>query len=219
MGLEFGPFNEVFEKGELNVPGHLVLMNVTRSEETTVVIRRIETALAHSAADEGLRRLLNDVNWRPHLAAAIAVWMLEDPLPYLPLVWGAIRAGSWVSPQLLVVAADRDPDFDRTAQKRLTELCAVQPPRGLTSAERHSATGPACGRGRSAKEASAILEVAAGKPWLAGAASDPALRELVAGDIDGGGQIASFWGHRVRDMLDGLRLRAALPRPAAQAGP
>lgn len=207
MELEYGPFNTVFERGELKVPGHLVLMNVTQPELTAIVVRRIEVALTMNGADESLRRLLADANWRPHLVAAVAVWMLEDPSPYLPLMWNAVTAGSWVSPQLLAVLAVRDPDFDRMAQQRLLERCVVGLPEGLAPAERHSATGPSSSRGRSAKEASALLELAAGRPWVQAVASAPELQEMVTRDVDNGGKITAFWGSRVRGILDELGLR------------
>src|SRR5436190_18435423 len=78
MSIEdkFGPFARVFEKGELEVPGHLELLGLN-SSGAQIVIDRIVVAMKIGDTQRWLTALLHDVNWRPHLVGAIA--LLLDP--------------------------------------------------------------------------------------------------------------------------------------------
>lgn len=202
---EFGPFEPAFSRGELPVPGHLCLLSLMTPSETLVVIDRIRVGLDDPGRDAALHALLGDADWRPHLVAAVALLLIDDPRPFLPDLWSAVRSGSWVSPQLLAVAAVRDPCFPNMAAARETEGFEVRPPSGLTPAERHSATGPASVPRRSAKELSAFLALcdatSHGAAWAAHVRGDAELQRLLAADVDRGGDIATRWLAGVRQIL------------------
>ena len=205
MPPDFGPFTQVFEPGELRVPGHLCLLNLWKPDETLIVIRRIQYALAQPGHDPALRKLLGDVNWRPHLVAAVTLLLLDTPQPYIGNLWSAVGAGSWVTPQLLAVAAVRDPDFLATAATRASHGFPVVPPAGLSPPERHSATGPSSTPQRSAKELSAVLAMCdatgQGASWAHRIRANPDMARLLEADIDRGGDIAVRWLTSLRDIL------------------
>jgi hypothetical protein len=186
----FGPFEPAFGSGELTVPGYLCLLNLMAPSETLVVIDRIRVGLDDPRRDAALHALLGQVDWRPHLVAAVALLLVEDSRPFLADLWSAVRAGSWVSPQ---------------PAARETEGFVVRPPIGLTSAERHSATGPASVPQRSAKELSAFVALcdatSQGAAWAAHVRAEPELQRLIAADVDRGGDIATRWLARVRQIL------------------
>lgn len=202
---DFGPFQPAFGLGEPSAPGYLCLLHAGDPDETRFVVDRIRVALDGSGRDAALHALLRDVNWRPHLVAAVALLLIEDPGPFLADLWAAVRAGSWVTPQLLAVAAVRDPDFLKLAAAREAEGFEVRPPSGLPPPERHSATGPASGPQRSAKELSAFVALcdatSQGAAWAARVRADPELQRLLAADVDRGGDIATRWLAGVRRIL------------------
>jgi hypothetical protein len=202
---DFGPFEPAFALGELPVPRYLCLLNLRAPSETLVVIDRIRVGLDDPRRDAALHALLGQIDWRPHLVAAVALLLVEDPRPFLADLWSAVRAGSWVSPQLLAVAAVRDPNFLTMAAARETEGFVVRPPIGLTPAERHSATGPASVPRRSAKELSALVALcdatSQGAAWAAHVRAEPELQRLIAADVDRGGDIATRWLASVRQIL------------------
>lgn len=204
---KFGPFARVFDRGELRVPGHLVLMNTTKPEETAVVVRRIEGVLQAGGYEGGLRALLSDVNWRPHLVGAVAMVLMDDPLPFVAGLWQAVRHGSWMSPQLLLVLSAVDPDFWSACDDRAACWFDIQrPPGAMSAAAAHSARGPGNVSSRAGKELSALVAIAeeasAGAAWLARVQGDPRCEATLAADIDKAGQIVRFWGAGMRTSLD-----------------
>ncbi len=202
---DFGPFEPAFGLGEPSAPGYLCLLNATNPDETRFVFDRIRVALGDPGRDGALRSLLGQPNWRPHLVAAVALLLIDDPGPFLADLWSAVRAGSWVTPQLVAVAAVRDPGFIAMAAVREAERFEVRPPLGMTAAQRHSATGPESVPRRSAKELSAFVALcdatSQGADWAARVRADPQLQQVLATDTDGGGRIATRWLARVRQVL------------------
>ena len=117
---EFGPFETVFARGSLSVPGYLPLLNLCGGE-VQVVLKRIDGAIDESTnPGRYIRRLLQDVNWRMHLVGAVAILLSrdEESLPVDDL-WGAFDAGSWVAPQLAVTAFFSDKEFVQRARARV----------------------------------------------------------------------------------------------------
>lgn len=202
---DFGPFEAVFSLGELPVPGHLPLLNLLTPKRTLVVVDRIRVGLDDPGRDVALHALLTYINWRTHLVAAVALLLIDDPRPFLADLWSAVRAGSWVTPQLLAVAAVRDPGFLSMAAAREADGFQVCPPISLTWAERHSATGPASVAQRSAKELSAWVALceatSQGAAWVARVRADPELQRLLATDVDRGGDIARRWLADIRRIV------------------
>lgn len=185
MALEelFGPFTHVFEKGELEVPGHLELLGLN-SSGVQVVIDRIVVAINAGDSQRWLTALLHDVNWRPHLVGAIA--LIVDQTLDSNLLWDAIDRGSWVIPQLVVVAAHVDPRFRERIRERVDAQCPVAVPSGLSPVERHSATGPEGQTDRSAKMLASILAMSTEFPdlaeWRAHILEDDRARAMLAVD-------------------------------------
>lgn len=121
MTLADGAFASLFQKGELDVPAYLTLLNLGPGAD--VAVARIETALTHETAPADRLALFEPINWRPHLVAGVAI--LVDVAHGVPVreedlraLWYAIDRGSWVSPQLLVVAFFGDPDFGSALRER-----------------------------------------------------------------------------------------------------
>ncbi len=114
----YGPFAPVFESGELDVPGHVCLLNLGHESHARTVIGRVRDALAAEEPGPWVERMLGQPNWRPHLVAAVA-YLADDArrLAIEPL-WRRLEDGSWVSPQLAVAAFFVDPAFPERFRAR-----------------------------------------------------------------------------------------------------
>jgi hypothetical protein len=201
---EFGPFASVFQRGELDVPGHLELLHL-HDDGAQVVISRIEQALAIMDPTPSIRALLGSPNWRPHLVAAIAMLLQEGPPCCIDALWGAIDAGSWVTPQLVVAAMFLDTGFSTAARTRVADGCVIRPPVAMSPADQHSATEPSGTAVHSAKLTASLLAVSAHVPalssWRASISDDREVQELLARDIDHSDRIATDWlTHLVRQF-------------------
>jgi hypothetical protein len=191
---EFGPFAAVLKlPGE---PAPLVLLSM-RSAATAAVIDRIERALSADDAARGAAALFASPDWRPHLVGAVALILDADRRLGPSMLWNAVDAGSWVTPQLVAAAYLVDPSFPDRLQERIDARCAVAMPAKLSPAERHRATGPATAEQRSAKLLMSLLSVGRRVPVLAGrlaaAARRPDLAALQVDDRDNSGNIAENW--------------------------
>jgi hypothetical protein len=185
MSIEerFGPFARVFEKGELEVPGHLELLGL-HSSGAQIVIDRIVAAMKLGDTQRWLVALLHDVNWRPHLVGAIT--LLLDPTLDSSVVWDPIDRGSWVIPQLVVTAAHVDPRFRERVRERVDAQCPVIVPSGLSPVERHSATGPERHVQRSGKMLASMLAMSVEfgdlAEWRVRVQQDERSKQLLAAD-------------------------------------
>jgi len=171
------------------------------------VAEEIGVSARQAGADVALRDLLRDRNWRPHLVASVALLRIERPQPFLAELWSAIAGGSWVSPQLLVVAALRDPMFLARLRGRAEESFAVRRGTEPSALARHVASGPGSSHRRSGKELAAALALCDESPEALAVATDilarPGMQELLAADFDNGGAIATGWRARIRELLSG----------------
>ena len=208
----FGPFAPVFEKGELAVAGYLELLHL-RGAGVQVVIDRIATALRGNDVARWVAALLAEVNWRPHLVAAIA--FLLEPTHDVELLWGAIGRGSWVIPQLVVTAAHVDPRFRARVQERVAALCPIAVPGGLTPLERHNTTGPGDRGARSAKLLASVLAMSAELSDLAGwrteVLGDARIQALLATDRDHAERLVGSWLVAVRAAFGARGRTLVLP--------
>jgi hypothetical protein len=180
-----------------------------------VVIDRIEQALARDGVFQFVDRLFDDPDWRPHLVGAIALVVDDgDNLDPRPL-WRAIDAGSWVIPQLVVTALMVDRDFPERLVDRVERSCPISVPLGLSSIERHSASGPASNIERSAKLLASLLSVGSAvlslASWIAGVRERPTVVDLLGQDFDNAPSIAAAW-HRALVEQFSLRGRALKPK-------
>ncbi|MCB9743317.1 MAG: hypothetical protein H6741_32505 [Alphaproteobacteria bacterium] len=199
------PFQPCFSVGPCVVSAYLILLNINDTAQGALAVGQVQEALRRPGWAPALRALLErEINWRPHLVAAAALLLLEDPLPFRDALIQAICRGSWVVPQLLVTAWAIDPSFWAFAAQRHAEGFTARIDPDLPA--RYRPTNP---RGNP-KELTALLGLAAldplGAPWAARALADPVCVALRAEDWDRGDEIVHSWRQR---MADALRLAGA----------
>jgi hypothetical protein len=211
---DFGPFEPAFQTGELKVPGYLTLLGC--GESSRVVFDHIARGVRDGDDPAPwVDVMLGDVNWRPHLVAAVVLLITDLRATATASLWNAIERGSWVTPQLVCTAFLGDYAFREYAIRRLDDSCPVNLPMGMSPAERHSATGPAGTQARRAKEAASLLAIMALVPDLESRAveyqSRTEIQELLKIDAayDNSSEIALSWLENVRERLaeKGLLLR------------
>lgn len=214
-GPSYGPFSAAFESGDLQVPGYLTLLHLV-GPGCRVVIERIRSALRSADASEYIVKQLTDSNWRPHLVAAVAALLSKDPGDFSSALWSAVDAGSWVAPQLIATLSLTDPEFVANAKRHIQQRCPVSVPMGLSSLERHSATGPAGVHQRSAKNLAALVALLGrlpeSVPWLQSEVADAEVKQLLQADIDASDTIALGWLDALRHQFTALDI--AIPRCA-----
>ena len=144
--------------------------------------------------------LLNGMDWREHLVGGVAsILGQQQSAPVIAALWAAFDEGSWVSPQLAVVASLVDPEFAEHARARILRHCLGVPDR----TERESAlvrsvvSGPGGDYQRSCKALAALVEVAqhtpALRPWLLAQRQTAAIQQRLQDDADAGAGIARSW--------------------------
>lgn len=212
----FGPFAEVFERGELAVPGHLELLGLDQPG-AQIVIDRIQRALASGPAQTWIDTLFTQPNWRAHLVGAVALVLDDRATLTSPSLWHAIDAGSWVLPQLVVCAYVIDPDFPSRCRERIHAGAKVSPPLGLSPVARHSATGPSNTLQRSAKLLVSLATVGRRLPsladWIETECARPELASLISQDVDGAAVICDRW---FGELLNQFERRGVHLVPAAR---
>ncbi|WP_438003312.1 hypothetical protein WME89_31010 [Sorangium sp. So ce321] len=190
----------------VEVPPHAAVAVVESSldqPEAQIVIDRVERALSAGDPARWVAALFRDANWRPHLVGAIALLLDQSETLDRNLLWCAIDAGSWVTPQLIVTAVFVDPSFPEKARVRVDEQCPVLVPVGLTPAERHSATGPDGLLGRNAKMLASLLAASASIPslerWASDLQRDVRIEQLLKEDAwNKSDEIVASWMTNVR---------------------
>lgn len=196
---DFGPFAELFEPREGSVGGYLQLLNLSLTDDANDAIDRITRALAAPDASQSVGQMLSQMDWRPHLVAAVACLVNSDEMVVEDL-WCTLDRGSWVTPQLVVVALLVDPDFPERAMSRVARRCPIAMPPGLPPMEPHLAAR--VDRGRSAKMLASVLEAALLIPrmatWRAEIQSIPDIMELLKRNAyDQSDTITRRWFHRI----------------------
>lgn len=197
MPSDFGAFAPVFETAH----GYLALLNLS-ADDSLEAVRLVRQCATTDVDRVSILALLDDLNWRPALVAAVAAAFIPPDRRITDALWHRIDTGSWVVPQIAVILAAIDSHFEAHARHRLEAHCPLDSSelRALTMPERHSAAGPAGGIERSAKAASvleAILSSTVPRPaWLDAVLACKEHQELVALDIDSAGSIAQRWGER-----------------------
>jgi hypothetical protein len=204
----FGVFSPLFD----SEPGYLDLLHLDSPKGNLAVSRVIKYGRLSSDPFLDIDRLLDEENWRPHLVAAVALSVLGYNRAAFTKLWAAFDAGSWVTPQLAVVAYLRDPDFPGQARVRLEARCPVDAFRVTQSSplERHLAVGPAGATERSAKAASALiylLNLLGPSDWLTAELATPDLTALLSGDRDHASTIAEGWLLSLKTILNSLAIK------------
>lgn len=150
---DFGAYAPLFDCAH----AYLSLLNLC-SEDSADAVRLVRRCAGADSGGASALALLADLNWRPNLVAAVAASFLPFDARIAKALWHRMDTGSWVVPQIAVILAAIDPDFERHVRRRLEAHCPLDfsELRALTMIERHSAAGPAGGVERSAKAAAAL---------------------------------------------------------------
>jgi hypothetical protein len=197
MPSDFGAFTPVFETAH----GYLALLNLS-ADDSADAVRLVRQCAANDIGGVSVLALLADLNWRPTLVAAVAAAFLPPDPRITDALWHRFDTGSWVVPQMAVVLAAIDSDFELHARQRLESHCPLDSSelRALTMVKRHSAAGPAGGTERSAKAASVLQAILSPKDprpeWFELILASAEHQRLVALDIDSAGSIAQRWAER-----------------------
>lgn len=125
---QFGPFSSALEAGSGSSPVYLKLLSLQRGSETQSAIDQVTQMASEGLPQQWIDALLWDPNWRPNLVGAFGLLLSssQDALPCTSL-WRAIDVGSWVTPQLIIVALFCDPDFPKNVAMRLNKVVAGEP--------------------------------------------------------------------------------------------
>ena len=144
------------------------------------LVERITKALDARTAPHYVALLLLQPDWRLHLIAAVAHSLDERGKLGRDMLWRAIDAGSWVTPQLVATAALRDRQFEMNARAR------VEP-------------------GRAPKLVASLLGVCAASPTLEELEPiwrrDAQIVELLKQDRNRADLIASSWRASAQSLL------------------
>lgn len=205
----------VFQLGPLE--GYLMLLHFHRSP----CLMHLEAALDRSAKPcSDLRTLLERPDWRKQLVGAVGA-LLRPSVELATATWNAFDGGSWISPQLGVVARQLDPEFERNARARIASRCPVfaRLPRGIDAVSRHVMTGPASSVGRSAKAISALMAICRVSPgsraWLPEHEAARDVQQMLEADVDRGGPLALEWWREATDRLAEKGHRLPFPYAAS----
>lgn len=203
----FGVFEPVFESSG----GYLRLMSLSNTDAVWLVC----DCCMDRAAQKDVFHLLSDQNWRPTLVGAVAALFLPRDEKLIAALWSQIDRRSWVIPQLAVVLAKLDPDFENQCRRRLEAHCprhCPEPP-ATTSGEQGSAADSVGPAPLSAKAATTLA-------WLAGCISpspawlQPVLdstehRDLAAADMDRAATITERWHDGITAILNEISFTKA----------
>jgi len=210
MNHNFPTFSPIFERGTI----YLGFLHFD-SEDLHEAVAFIRDACINSKNLSGeIKALLAEDGWREHLLAATAILTQKNlPSDTNKELWRAFDKGSWVSPQLAVIAWLRDSDFETNARVRIRNGC----PQDTTSIdrlpplERHVVAGPSNKSERSAKGLSALVYLAGlsekAKDWLTQELRRDEIAQLLDHDEDFGGKIAERWLANVRLKSKSLGLQ------------
>jgi len=201
-GSDFGIFSPLFGEGT----PYLTLLHLgANAEETVHRVRQCARSTGNPFPD--ICRFLDDPNWRPHLVAGVALIELGYEATSFDKLWHAIDCGSWVVPQLAVVAYLRDPGFLEMAKMRLDAHCQIDVSRlaPLDPLLRHSAAGPGGSKNRAAKAAVVFVHLLQLVPvpptWLPSYVESAEFRNLAQHDIDHSAAIAEEWMSSVTSLF------------------
>jgi O-acetyl-ADP-ribose deacetylase (regulator of RNase III) len=144
----------------LENPGTLYLSLLNLGADAAETIELIRNIAGRSPDPDTEITALFQGGWRLELIAGIAVLTGAATPATLKGLWQAIDRGSWVSPQLVVIASLLDPCFVDQAKRRLLVRCPIVQGERHTMdlMKAHVTHGPDDDRERSAKTFGALLQ-------------------------------------------------------------
>lgn len=199
-GLTFGVFND-FWNGHPNHLPFLNLYDISNPPEEwnlTKSIDRLDFIISKNSSKEivtGIRLLLMNEDWRPHIVACLATLKIDKNLQSEIKIelWKRLKSGSWASPQILVILSIIDSEFNVRAQEifengfKITYL-------KMPAHEHHSARGPA---GLSIDNKKVIASI---NYLLNGVITDSI-------ENDNGGSIAKNWKENLLGLIENNKFK------------
>jgi len=160
--LDFGIFKE-FWNGH---PNHLPLMGLHNDNDEpkewnlNKSLERLDLICDGNNEEsiiEGIYKLLNSEDWRPHLVGILASFKIspDQQKKLIPNFWTRLEKGSWISPQILSVLSIIDEKFELKGKEILDNGFQVNYSL-MEMAKHHSARGPEGSKGASEKVISSI---------------------------------------------------------------
>ncbi|QNR23920.1 hypothetical protein [Croceimicrobium hydrocarbonivorans] len=166
--------------------------NLTKS------IERLDHIVSESSGSQianGIRLLLKNEDWRPHLVAALAILKIDKDLQFelKSNLWSRLKSGSWVSPQILVILSLIDSEFNLKA-KEICENGFEISYSEMPMHEHHFARGPAGLRVDNKKVVASVEYL------LNGVIID-------SRENDNGGSLAKGWKENLFKLIDNKRFK------------
>lgn len=201
MSNDFPTFSPIFQEGTL----YLCFLHF-ESFDLPQAVTFVRDACERSKNVSGeIKSLFADAGWREHLVAGAAL-LVQKSLnrEMADNLWCAFDKGSWVSPQLAVIAFLRVPEFARNAKRRIRDECPQDTTviDQLPPLERHVIAGPPINSERSAKGLSALVYLVGlsenEQAWLAQELLRDEIKQILEHDLDCGGIITEKWLMRLK---------------------
>lgn len=158
---QIGSFIQLFDKEVL----YLSLLKLRNAEKAILTVQK---AIQESTnLEKEIKILLEDIDWRPHLVACTALLMIHST-NFINDLWKTFDRGSWVNPQLAVVAYFYDNNFSQNAKERLDKRCLIQfeLTEPISTLEFHIATGGSGSDQISRKSMASLMALCATIPSL-----------------------------------------------------
>ena len=202
----FGTFSPMFKA----TAGYLELLNLATPGKRRAVSLAVKCCRASENPHQEIAEMLKEMDWRPHIVAAVAIAVLDFDQRSIHQLWAAIDGGSWVTPQLAAIAYLKDPQFAACARTRIEARCPVYErfADSTTESDGDCATGTKGTTIQVAKMAAALVRLVSllpGPPeWIETERSSPEILDLLSCDVDVSGNIAERWSVRLTTILRSL---------------
>ncbi|MCP4178781.1 MAG: hypothetical protein GY756_13535 [bacterium] len=116
-----------------------------RLQKSVEMIQKIISNYSIEDINNGIIQLISIDNWRPHLPAILAAYLIRNDLnsKTIDKLWLRVSHGSWVSPQICTILSLVDSQFYDRAQNLINNGVWYTSDIHMNSLEKHSARGPA----------------------------------------------------------------------------
>ena len=201
-------FTALLEKGTL----YLALLHL-QAKDAADALERVHQAIAQSPDPVTDLVALFDRGWREQLVAGVGSLFVDRDPRLVTALWHAFDSGSWVSPQLAVLASILDPNFGSEARRRLLLRCPVIPRDSARTTDGAAPEGDAAEPASSVEPGSpsfkamaALIERSARqldlRLWmLSHMPLEEAVVALLLEKDEGGAQLAAAWADRLSELL------------------
>jgi len=208
---KFGPFARFLQIWYSTEPGPTPSPNHLLSAEDSSKQALVEIAgiIRQGDCRPWIRALFESADYSAQVIGAFACLVKPDP-ESLGCLWKAIDGGTWITPQLAVVAYLTDPEFAARAQARIEARCPISPPPLEDETVHDESTGAQAAALLPAMMAASLLALCerspALAPWAAAAREEPEIAAMLAS--------GSIGQHLQRFTLDWLDKIGAILRDA-----